>query len=168
EWNRWKHLATVKVDLQAQFVRTGKYVHRSNVWRLLTWETALAGSLEVTLPEDLEANLLQARRTHQRFGKYSDWIDRVRIRLEQTPLERSELEGLAVEEGVPSDFDVAQINWRPDYDPFYYQHLLDRAERLYLFRDQYLFLLPSALVAETPQAGHATYLFSGPDSLADF
>ena len=69
---------------------------------------------------------------------------------------------------VPADFDVAQINWKPDYDPFYYQHLLVRAERLYLFRDQYLFLLPSVLVAETPQAGHATYLFSRPDSLADF
>jgi len=88
--------------------------------------------------------------------------------LEQTPLEKSELERLAVEEGVPADFDVAQINWKPDYDPFYYQHLLVRAERFYLFRDQYLFLLPSVLVAETPQAGHATYLFSRPDSLSDF
>ena len=122
----------------------------------------------MTLPRNLEANLLQAEKTHHRFGKYSDWIDRVRARLEQTPLEKSELEHLAVEEGVPADFDVAQINWKPDYDPFYYQHLLVRAKRLYLFRDQYLFLLPSVLVAETPQAGHATYLFSRPDSLADF
>ena len=46
--------------------------------------------------------------------------------------------------------------------------MLVRAERLYLFRDQYLFLLPSVLVAETPQAGHATYLFSRSDSLSDF
>ena len=81
-------------------------------------------------------------------------------------MEKSELERLAVEEGVPADFDVAQINWKPDYDPFYYQQLLVRAERLYLFRDQYLFLLPSVLVAETPQAGHATYLFSRPENLA--
>ena len=167
-WNRWKHLTTAKVDLQAQFMKTGKYVRRRNEWKLVTWETALAGSLEVTVPGNLEANLTQAQTTHQRFGKYSDWIDRVRARLEQTPLEKSELEGLAVEEGVPADFNVAQINWKPDYDPFFYQHLLVRAERLYLFRDQYLFLLPSVLVSETPQAGHATYLFSRPDSLADF
>ena len=168
EWNRWKHLLTDKVEVEAQFVKTGKYVHRNNEWKLITWETALAGSLEVTVPRDLEANLLQAKKTHHRFGKYSDWIDRVRARLEQTPLEKSELERLAVEEGVPADFDVAQINWKPDYDPFYKQHLLVRAERLYLFRDQYLFLLPSVLVAETPQARHATYLFSRPDSLSDF
>jgi len=47
-------------------------------------------------------------------------------------------------------------------------HLLVRAERIYLFRDQYLFLLPSALVAETPQAGHATYLFSRPENMDHF
>jgi hypothetical protein len=34
--------------------------------------------------------------------------------------EKSELERLAFEEGVPGDFDVAQINWKPDCDPFYY------------------------------------------------
>jgi len=168
DWNRWKHLVTANVSLQALFVRTGKYIHRSNEWKLLTWETALAGSLEVSVSEDLKSNLLLAQKTHQLFGKYSDWIDRVRARLEQTPLEKTEVERLAIEEDVSADFDVAQINWRPDYDSFYYQHLLVRAERLYLFRDQYLFLLPSVLVAETPQAGHATYLFSRPDSLADF
>lgn len=160
EWNRWKHLATAKVELQAQFVKRGKYVRKGGQWKLATWETALAGSLEVTLPQNLEENLLEAQKTHQRFGKYSDWIDRVRARLERTPMEKSELERLAIDEGIPADFDVAQINWKPDYDSFYYQQLLVRAERIYLFRDQYLFLLPSAIVAETPHAGHATYLFS--------
>ena len=168
EWNRWKHLVTDKVAVEAQFVKTGKYVQKNNEWKLLAWETALAGSLEVTAPGNLEVNLLQAEKTHHQFGKYSDWIDRIRARLEQTPLEKSDIERLAIEEGIPADFDVAQINWKPDYDPFYYQHLVVRAKRLYLFRDQYLFLLPSVLVAETPQAGHATYLFSRPDSLADF
>ena len=168
EWNRWKHLITDKVEVRGQFVKTGKYIRRGSEWKLVTWETALAGSIEVTLPQNLEANLLQAQRTHQRFGKYSDWIDRIRARLEHAPMEKSELERLAAEEGIPADFDVARINWKPDYDPFYYQQLLRRAERLYLFRDQYLFLLPSILVAETPQAGHATYLFSRPENLDHF
>ena len=83
-------------------------------------------------------------------------------------MEKSELEHLATEEGIPADFDVAQINWKPHYDPFYYQQLLVRAERIYLFRDQYLFLFPSAIVAETPQAGHATYLFSRPENINRF
>ena len=117
EWNRWKHLATAKVDLQAQFVKTGKYIRRGTEWKLMTWETALAGCMSVTIPDNLGENLLEAQRTHRRFGKYSDWIDRVRARLEQIPLEKSELERLAVDEGIPADFDVAQINWKPDYDP---------------------------------------------------
>jgi len=168
EWNRWKHLITAKVDLQAQFVTAGKYLRRGSEWKLVIWETALAGSMEVILPINLEASLLEAQRTHQRFGKYADWIDRVRARLEHTAIEKAELERLAAEEGIPADFDVTRINWKPDYDPFYYQQLLLRAERLYLFRDQYLFLLPSVLVAETPQAGHATYLFSRPENLDRF
>lgn len=168
EWNRWKHLATAKVDLRAQFVKTGKYMRKGGEWKLVTWETALAGSMEVSLPEDLEVNLLEAQRTHQRFGKFSDWIDRVRALLAHRPMEKSELEHLATGEGIPADFDVARINWKPDYDPFYYQELLRRAERVYLFRDQYLFLLQVALVAETPQAGHATYLFSRPETMDQF
>jgi hypothetical protein len=168
EWNRWKHLLTHKVEVRSQFVTTGKYIRRGSEWKLVTWETALAGSIEVTLLQNVEANLLEAQRTHQRFGRYSDWIDRIRGRLEHTPMEKSELERLAAEEGIPADFDVTRINWKPDNDPLYYQQLLQRAERLYLFRDQYLFLLPSIVIAETPQAGHATYLFSRPENLDHF
>jgi hypothetical protein len=43
EWNRWKHLITDKVDVRAQFVKTGKYIRRGSEWKLVTWETALAG-----------------------------------------------------------------------------------------------------------------------------
>ncbi len=168
EWNRWKHLIAAKVELEAQFVKTGKYVWKGGQWKLVTWETALAGTLEVTLPENLGASLLEAKKTHQRFGRHWDWIDRIRARLEQTPMEKAELERLAVEQGIPADFDVAHINWNPDYDAFYYQQLLHSAEQVYLFRDQYLFLLPSVLVAETPQAGHATYLFSRPENIDHF
>ena len=66
------------------------------------------------------------------------------------------------------DFDVAQVSWQPDYDAFFYQQLRRRARRIYLFRDEYIFDLPSAIAIETPQLGHATYLFSKPQSIEAF
>ncbi len=69
---------------------------------------------------------------------------------------------------IPSDFDVAQISWRPDYDPFFYDQLLHRARRIYLFRGEYIFDLEKAVVVETPQLGHATYIFAKPRSMESF
>ena len=72
------------------------------------------------------------------------------------------------ETGIPGDFDIAKITWRPDYDKFFYDQLCRRARRLYLFRDEYIFELEAAAVVETPQLGHATYLFSKPRSMEQF
>ena len=59
---------------------------------------------------------------------------------------------------VPGDFEVAQISWRPDYDPFFYRQLSRRACRIYLFRDEYIFDLERAVVIETPnRATRRTY-----------
>jgi len=69
---------------------------------------------------------------------------------------------------MPSDFDVAQISWHPDFDAFYYQQLCRRARRLYLFREEYIFDLPRMIAVETPRLGHATYLFSKPQSIEAF
>ena len=69
---------------------------------------------------------------------------------------------------VPGDFDVAQISWRPDYDPFFYRQLSRRARRIYLFRDEYIFDVEKAVVVETPQLGHATYVFAKPRSMDSF
>jgi hypothetical protein len=68
---------------------------------------------------------------------------------------------------VPGDFDVAQLSWRPEYDPFFYQQLAKRARRLYLFREEYIFDV-GGVVVETPQLGHATYLFAKPASMEAF
>ena len=69
---------------------------------------------------------------------------------------------------IPGDFDVAQISWRPDYDPFFYRQLARRARRIYLFREEYIFDVEKAVVVETPQLGHATYVFAKPRSMDTF
>ena len=68
----------------------------------------------------------------------------------------------------PGDFDVAQISWRADYDPFFYRQLSRRARRIYLFRDEYIFDVEKAVIVETPQLGHATYVFAKPRSMDSF
>jgi hypothetical protein len=70
--------------------------------------------------------------------------------------------------GIPSDFDVALISWKPDYEAFYYRQLCKRARRLYLFCSEYICDLEKVVVVETPQLGHATYLFCKPASMRDF
>jgi len=69
---------------------------------------------------------------------------------------------------MPGDFDVASITWKPDYDAFFYNQLCRRARCLYLFRSEYIFDLERMVVVETPQLGHATYLFSKPASMSEF
>jgi hypothetical protein len=58
------------------------------------------------------------------------------------------------------------------YPPFnaqaYYRQLARWSKRLYLFRTEYIFELDHAVVIETPQLGHATYLFRRPSSMNDF
>ena len=61
-----------------------------------------------------------------------------------------------------------QINWRPDYDPFFYRQLSRRSRNIYLFRAEYIFDLDKAVVVETPELGHATYVFSKPSSMESF
>jgi len=167
-WNRWKHLLGIAIEVEAQFTRTGKYIRKGNQWKLVTWEMALASRIKITLPENLEEALSEAKRAYQRFGQYSSWIEEMCRQIEREPMEKSTLERLCAAEGIPADFDVSRINWKPDYDPYYYKQLLKRAKRLYLFRTEYVIETANAIIVETPQTGHATYFFSPSKDLKQF
>src|SRR5271166_4921793 len=167
-WNQWKHLLGTKIEVEGTFVQSGKYRKRREGWDLVTWETALPSRLEVKVPADLQQQLDTARTTYHRFGQYSRALDQIRLRLEHRAVERAELERMCAELRLPGDFDVAQINWRPDYDPFFYRQLSRWARRIYLFREEYIFEVEKAVVVETPQLGHATYVFAKPRSMDSF
>lgn len=167
-WNQWKHLVATKIGVTATFVESGKYRHTNGEWHLVRWETALPSRLCLTVPSDAQKALAEARRSHQRFGEYYDAIEQVRIRLQREPLEQSELLELCRRLGIPSDFDIAQFCWKPDYDPHFYQQLKKRSQNVYLFRDEYIFQLPRAIVAEVPQLGHATYIFARAGDVREF
>ena len=137
-------------------------------WELVTWETALPSRLEVKLPPDFQQQIESAKTAYHRFGQYSRALDQIRLCLEHRAVERAELQRMCSELRIPGDFDVAQISWRPDYDPFFYRQLSRRARRIYLFREEYIFDVEKAVVVETPQLGHATYVFAKPRSMDSF
>jgi hypothetical protein len=167
-WNQWKHLLGTKIGLKATFVQSGKYQQHAGAWHLAQWETALPSRIEVALPSNISEQIAEARKTHHRFGEFADALDLIRARIESAPVEGAALQKLCAGLGMPGDFDVALITWKPDYDAFYYRQLCKRARRIYLFRSEYIFDLERAVIAETPQLGHATYLFSKPVNMAEF
>ena len=164
-WNQWRHLAGTKFGIEATFVKSGKYRLRDGEWHLIAWETALPSRLKISLPADAAQVLSDAKKTYSRFGRFFDAIQAIRDRLERDPIERQELGRICGDLGIPSDFDIAQISWKPDYDPFFYTQLRKRTRKLFLFRDEYIFELERAIVVEVPEQGHATYTFSRPGNL---
>ena len=134
----------------------------------VTWETALPSRLEIRLRTTSNSDW------RRRNGAFIDSVNipGLSIRSDCTwninAVERAELERMCLELRIPGDFDVAQISWRPDYDPFFYRQLSRRACRIYLFRHEYIFDVEKAVVVETPQLGHATYVFAKPRSMDGF
>ena len=93
-WNQWKHLLGAKVEIDATFIRAGKYLVKSGAWNLIQWESALPSRLEIKLPNNLQEQVDSARRTYHRFGQYPQALDRIRARIEREPVEKKELDGL--------------------------------------------------------------------------
>src|SRR5712664_1184623 len=138
-WNQWKHLLPSKLSIRATFVQSGKYHQRGGGWQLLKWQTAVPSRTEVTFPPRITEEVSEARRIHHRFGQFATAFDEIRARVEAVPIEKSDLEKFCAALGMPADFDVCLITWKPDYDAFYYRQLRRRARSLYLFRSEYIF-----------------------------
>jgi hypothetical protein len=167
-WNRWKHLLGLKIEVEGTFVQSGRYRKRRGEWELVRWETGLPSRLRVRLPADAAEQIAHAHHTYLRFGQYSRALDQVKLLLEHRAVEKAELERICAGLKISGDFDIAQISWQPDYDEFFYRQLSRRARHVYLYRGEYIFDLEKAVVVETPQLGHATYVFAKPRNMESF
>jgi hypothetical protein len=167
-WNHWKHWLTTRLDVQATFVRTGKYRLRKGEWTLRTWHAALPSRLRVAAPPDLAADVERARGIHKLLGEHVDVVEKVRAEVEKQPVEQSVVQTWFDQFGVSAHLKPQHITWRPDYEPYYFEQLRKRSRTWFLFRDEYLFAWPNVLISEVPQLGRATYVFTKPDSIADF
>ena len=90
------------------------------------------------------------------WGKHYDAIARIRQRLEHEPWEHRDLSDLCRKLRLPSDFDVFQLCWQPDYNRFYFDQLKKRSINIFLFRGEFIFELARTAVAEVPQLGNTT------------
>ena len=167
-WNRWKHLVGTKLGVAGAFVEAGKYRRCGGEWRLVRWQTAVPSRLTIHVPPDAAEAVNAARRAYDRFGQYHDSIERIRLRLEYEALDERDLSDLCRRLRIPGDFDLAQFCWKAGYDPFFYQQLKKRSINVFLFRNEYIFLLPRRVVAEIPKLGHATYVFAKSTDIREF
>ena len=101
------------MEVNATFVKSGKYRWHRGKWELVTWETALPSRLEIKLPSDFAQQIEVAKRTYHRFGQYSPALDKIRSLVERNPMEKAEIERILSAMKVPGDFEVAQISWQP-------------------------------------------------------
>jgi hypothetical protein len=132
------------------------------------WQTALPSRLSITAPEAALEQIHSARRLHHRLGQHYDAIARTRQRLEHEPWEHRDLSDLCRKLRLPSDFDVLQLCWHPDYDRFFFDQLKKRSINIFLFRGEFIFELARTVVAEVPQLGNATYVFTRPADIREF
>ena len=164
-WNQWRHLVRAKFGVEATFVRAEDTVcaTASGIWS--SGRRPCPAVSRSGLPADAHEVLANARKTYSRFGQFFDAIQGIRERVEREPIERQELRRICNDLGVPSDFDIGQISWKPDYDPFFYDQLRKRTRKMFLFRAEYIFELERTIVVEVPEHGHATYIFSRPENV---
>lgn len=167
-WNRWKQWLRSRLEVHATFVKSSKYRFVKGEWTIKTWWTALPARISVTVPEDIHEDIARARAIHELLGKHADILGRLREQISRQPVEASVVQGWLDQLGASAHLRPEYITWQPDYEESYFAQLRKRARTWFLFREEYLFVLPHAIVLETPSAGHASYIFALPEDVEDF
>ncbi|MBK7925977.1 MAG: hypothetical protein IPJ98_00370 [Bryobacterales bacterium] len=167
-WNQWRHWLRSRIEVDATFVSSGKYVLGNGEWVLRKWLVALPSRTRVVAPDGIGADIERARAIHSLLGEHAVVVERARALVEKAPVEHSTIQSWFDELHVSPQLKPQHVSWRADYEPYYFEQLRRLCQKWLLFRDEYLFLLPRALVSEVPQAGRATYLFTRPDDMTRF
>lgn len=167
-WNHWKHWLRSRIDVDATFVRAGKYRLRGGERILRTWFTALPSRLRVTLPEGIAADVERAKAIHALLGEHAEVVERIRAEVQEHPVEHVQIQDWFDRLNASSHLKPQHVTWGPDYEPYYFEQLRRRSASWFLFRDEYLFVWANVLIAEIPQLGHATYVFAKPGDVRVF
>jgi len=167
-WNSWKHWLKSRIEVEATLVSAGRYRLRKGEWILRQWSAALPSRLRVIPPEALAADIARARALHSLLGEHADLVRHAGTQIAKYPVEHTTVQKWFDDLGVSPDLRPHYVSWLPDYEPYYFEQLRKRSQTWLLFRNEYLFVWPHVLIAEIPEPGHATYVFSRPAHLDDF
>jgi hypothetical protein len=167
-WNRWKQWLRTRITIESDFVESPR-VHLEDGKRLIrSWWIAMPSRTTVATPESLARDIERAREFHDLIGRHSELLGKIRETVVREPIDASTIQFWFDELGASPELQPEFATWQPDYDDFYFDQLRQRARTWFLFRDEYLFVLPGALVSEIPKAGHASYLFAEPADVHRF
>jgi hypothetical protein len=167
-WNNWKHWLRSVVEVDATLVSSAQYRFVKGEWMVRSWRTALPSRLSLSLPDNLEADVERARCIHGLLGRYSDLANRVREQAPRQPLDASDVQSWLDRLGAPSELRPEYLCWKSDFEEYYFAQLRKRAVAWFLFREEFLFVLPGAIISEIPMPGHATYVFALPSDRETF
>ncbi len=167
-WNNWKHWLRSVVEVDATLVSSARYQFVKGDWMVRSWWTALPSRIALTVPEKLETDVERARCIHGLLGRYSDLANRVREQAQRQPLDASDVQSWLDRLGAPFELRPEYLCWKPDYEEYYFAQLRKRAVAWFLFREEFLFVLPGAIISEVPMPGNATYVFALPSDRQTF
>lgn len=167
-WNYWKPWLRSRISIASDFVESPK-IHFEDSERVVTpWWIALPSRISITMPASLSEDIEHARAFHDLLGRHAEILTKVRKQAAREPVEAGTVQFWFDELGAAPALRPEFATWQPDYDEFYFDQLRQRSRVWFLFREEYLFVLPGAVVSEIPMAGHASYIFAEPPELDRF
>lgn len=167
-WNNWKPWLRSRIAVASDFVEAPK-VHFEDGDRVVTsWWIALPSRVSVTMPASLSEDVERARTFHDLLGRHAEILTKIREQVAREPVEVGTVQFWLDELGAAPALRPEFATWQPDYEEFYFDQLRQRSRVWFLFREEYLFVLPGAVVSEIPMAGHASYIFAEPPEMDRF
>lgn len=168
KWNTWAHLALGSAMVKARFWQQTRFRLTETGFQMQTWSHPFPSTLSVQNAASVAPRFEAARMFWEHFHPHADIVALLRARIEQEPVEAATAAQWCVSHGVRPPVEARWVNWEPDYEEAFYRELAVRANAVYLFRNQYLFVFHGTVVSEIPQAGHASYIFHPTTSLDAF
>lgn len=159
EWNTWAHLARGSTTVQATFWQQTRFRRRGTGFEPTTWAQPFPSTLAVENAAAVAPRFEAARVFWNRFHPHADLVALLRAHVEREPMEAEQAVQWCLSRGVCPPVEARWINWEPDYEESYYRELTARAQAVYLFRNEYLFVFEQTIISEIPRAGRASYIF---------
>lgn len=164
-WNHWKQWLRSRIVIASDFVEAPK-LHFVDGKRVVTsWWIALPSRISVTMPVSLSEDVERARAFHDLLGRHAEILAKVREQVAREPVEAGTVLFWFDQLGAAPALRPEFATWQPDYEDYYFDQLRQRSRVWFLFREEYLFVLPGAVVSEIPKTGHASYIFAEPQDM---
>lgn len=165
-WNAWASWLQSRFEIEASFVRVTRQLTAQR--KPQSWRLAVPSRITLRCPEGLSADIEVARRTKSLLGENVDLLAQVRRQVERQAIEYCQIERWYEDIGASPWLKPQHAIWQKDFDGDCFEELRRRSVTWFVFRQEFLFVLPTLVVSEVPQHGRAAYVFTRPNALDAF